>query len=75
MARRSFWAWGLESEEPTLAQRVEIAATLSQEYGVALEAPPTPTLANLGLRQPRVTVPEPLASFCSTDDQIGRAHV
>ncbi len=74
MARRSFWAWGLESEEPTMAQRTEAAAALSKEYGVALEAPPTPTLAQLDLRRPRVTVPEALASFCSTDAHDRAVH-
>ena len=74
MARRSFWAWGLESEEPTLAQRRETAATLSKGYGVVLEVPPAPTLARLDLRRPRVTVPEALGSFCSTDAHDRAVH-
>ena len=35
MSRRSFWAWGLEQDEPTEQQVREAAARLSQRYGVA----------------------------------------
>ena len=74
MPKRSFWAWGLESDEPTTAQRREMAESLSQAYGVSLEVPPVPTTADLELRKPRVTPPSPLASFCSTDTHDRAVH-
>ena len=65
--RRSFWAWGLESEEPTDAQRAERAEHLSKRYGVPITAAPVPKLADAQLRAPRLRVPDALASICATD--------
>jgi alkyldihydroxyacetonephosphate synthase len=73
-ARRSFWAWGLESDEPTPEQRREMAQRLSQQYGVALEAPPSPTDADLALRRPRLKPPRSLAPLCSTDTHDRTVH-
>ena len=66
-ARRSFWAWGLESEEPSNAERAVRADQLSKRYGVAIKAPPVPKLADAVLRAPRIQVPDTLGAFCSTD--------
>ena len=33
--RRSIWTWGLQSDEPTDAQRAEYAKRLSEELGVS----------------------------------------
>ena len=74
MPRRSFWAWGMESDEPTVEQRRQLAESLSQAYGVSLEVPPVPTTADLDLRKPRVTPPSPLAAICSTDTHDRAAH-
>ena len=38
--RRSFWAWCMESEEPTDADRAALAAKLSERYGTAITARP-----------------------------------
>ncbi len=65
--RMSFWAWGLESEEPTDDQRAALARRLSERYGVAITAGPIPDLADAELRPPRVQPPDTLADFCSTD--------
>ncbi len=65
--RMSFWAWGLESEEPTDAQRAELATELSARYGVAVEPKPIPDLNDAELRPPRIAPPDALADFCSTD--------
>jgi len=73
-ARRSFWAWGLESDEPTLEQRREMALRLSNQYGVALEVQPAPTDADLALRRPRVKPPRSLAPFCSMDTHDRAVH-
>ena len=74
MARRSFWAWGLESDEPTVEQVRETATRLSKQYGVPMEAAPPPRLADLNLRQPRITPPASVSIFCSTDTHDRAAH-
>jgi len=65
--RRSFWAWGLESEEPTDAQRAVRAEDLSKRYGTSITPIPVPDLADAELRPPRVQVPDALTGFCRTD--------
>ena len=67
MPRRSFWAWGMESDEPTLQERQDAAGRLSRQYGVALTAPPVPNEADLRLREPRLSPPPIMETFCSTD--------
>ncbi len=65
--RRSFWAWGLESEEPSDAARGVRAEELSKRYGVSITPVPVPNLADAVLRAPRVAVPDALQGFCSVD--------
>ncbi|MGD9751144.1 MAG: FAD-binding oxidoreductase [Acidimicrobiia bacterium] len=65
--RISFWAWSLESEEPTDAQRAALARQLSEQYGVAITPKPVPNLADAQLRPPRITPPDSIAACCSTD--------
>jgi alkyldihydroxyacetonephosphate synthase len=65
--RRSFWAWGLESEEPTDAERQERAEYLSKRFAVSITPAPVPDLADAQLRAPRVKVPDSLAAFCTTE--------
>ena len=65
--RRSFWAWCLESEEPTDAERAELARSLSQRAGTAITAAPVPSLADAQLRRPRTAIPDALAGWCTTD--------
>jgi alkyldihydroxyacetonephosphate synthase len=65
--RMSFWAWGLESEEPTDADRLAMAAQISERYGVSVEPRPIPDLADAQLRPSRVDPPDSFADFCSTD--------
>ena len=74
MARRSFWAWGLESSQPTVQQRKEMAETMSRKYGASLESPPMPTEADLKLRRPRVSPPAALKEICSADDHDRAVH-
>ncbi len=66
--RRSLWMFGLESEEPSYEQRVEMAATLSRDLGVELVAPRIPTAEHLELREPRISPPERLSGFCRQDN-------
>jgi alkyldihydroxyacetonephosphate synthase len=72
--RRSIWINGLESEEPTEAQRREQARQFSERIGVAVELPPIPTLDALQMRAPRIAVPDRLAEFCLTDTYERALH-
>jgi alkyldihydroxyacetonephosphate synthase len=65
--RRSFWAWCLESEEPTDAERQALARRLSEQSGVEITARPVPDLADAELRPPRIAVPDALAGWCNTE--------
>jgi alkyldihydroxyacetonephosphate synthase len=66
-SRRSFWAWCLESEEPTQQQREELAAKYSERAGTPIVPHPVPSLDDARLRAPRVTVPDALTGWCATD--------
>ena len=72
--KRSFWTWGLQSEEPTDAQRAAHAAELSARMGTEIVAPPIPRAEDLALREPRVRVPDSLADFCFTDNYERALH-
>ena len=48
--RKSFWAWCLESEEPSDTDRAVLAAKLSARYGTAITARPVPSLDDAELR-------------------------
>ncbi len=65
--RRSFWAWGLEGEEPTDADRALRAEHLSKRFGVSITPRPVPKLADAVLRPPRIAVPDTLAGICTTE--------
>ena len=64
--RRSFWAWCMESEEPTDADRAALASSLSQRYGTEIKAAPVPRAEDAELRPARIAVPERLAGWCAT---------
>jgi alkyldihydroxyacetonephosphate synthase len=64
--RRSFWAWCMESEEPTDAERAALAARLSETYGTSVVAKPVPKAEDAELRAPRIKVPDSVAAWCST---------
>jgi alkyldihydroxyacetonephosphate synthase len=66
-ARRSFWAWCLASEEPTAEERAALARKLSERAGTEITPRPVPNLADAELRQPRITVPDTVAGWCTTD--------
>ena len=74
MCRRSFWAWGLEQDEPTEQQVREAAARLSQRYGVDVEPVMPPRAEELRLRPPRISPPSALAAICATDDHDRAVH-
>jgi len=64
--RRSFWAWCMESEEPTDADRAALALKLSERYGAAITAGPVPLAEDAELRDPRISVPDRVAEWCSS---------
>ena len=74
MSRRSFWAWGLEQDEPTEQQVREAAARLSQRYGVNVEPVMPPRADDLRLRAPRIAPPSSLVAICSTGDHDRAIH-
>jgi alkyldihydroxyacetonephosphate synthase len=74
MVRRSYWGWGLESDEPGREERLEAARQLGARFGVELEpVEPRPAEA-LELRAPRVQPPAALAAFSTTDAHERAAH-
>ena len=72
--RRSFWTWGLQSEEPTDAERATHAAQLSQRFGAEIVAPPIPGAEDLDLRPPRIGIPDAVSAFCHTDNYERALH-
>ncbi|MEE9279654.1 MAG: FAD-binding oxidoreductase [Myxococcota bacterium] len=73
-SRRSFWCYGLESEQPTDQERREFAKSISERWGVNVEPPPIPTLDSLALREPRIRPSAALESFCTTDKHERAVH-
>ncbi|MHB8244856.1 MAG: FAD-binding oxidoreductase [Acidimicrobiales bacterium] len=65
--RRSLWAWCLESEEPTEADRAVLARELSARAGVPIVPRPPPAISSADLRPSRISVPKILAEWCTTD--------
>ncbi|MFN0095161.1 MAG: FAD-binding oxidoreductase [Dehalococcoidia bacterium] len=74
MPRRSWWGWGLESDEPTDEQRVTMAARMSARWGVTLEPAPRPEIGRIALRAPRLTAPAALAGIVSADAHERAGH-
>lgn len=72
--RRSIWMFGLESEEPTEEQRRAHARLLSQRFGVPVETPPIPRVADLKLRAPRIKPPDSISGICFTDNYERALH-
>ena len=61
MAKRSFWAWGMEQDEPTAEQMKTAAGELAKRYSVSLTPVTPPNASDLSLRKPRITAPSSLA--------------
>ena len=74
MAKRSFWAWGMEADEPSLQAKQEAARRLSITYGVPLEIIPTPNSNDLDLRPSRIKPPKSLDAICTTDSHERASH-
>ncbi len=74
MAKRSFWAWGMEPDEPTAEQMKTVAAVLSKRYNVNLTPVTPPRPSDLSLRKPRITPPSSLDAICASDDHDRAVH-
>jgi len=74
MAKRSFWAWGNEADEPTAEQMKTAAGELAARYNVSLNPVTPPNTSGLSLRKPRITPPSTLADICVSDDQDRAVH-
>lgn len=72
--RHSIWMYGLESEEPTEAQRRAHAKVLSERFGVPVALPPWPRVEALKLRPPRIKAPDSITAFCFTDNYERALH-
>lgn len=66
-SRRSLWAWGMESEEPTEQDRQKLAKSLSERAGKPVTPRPLPSIDDIELRAPRIAIPTALAACCTTD--------
>ena len=74
MAKRSFWAWGHESDEPTAEQMKTAADELSKRYCVNLDPVSPPRPSDISLRKPRISPPSSLAGICVSDDHDRAVH-
>jgi len=74
MAKRSFWAWGMEADEPTPEQMKAAAEELAGRYKVVLTPVAPPRASELSLRKPRITPPPSLSSICVSDDCDRAVH-
>ncbi|MDA0263346.1 MAG: FAD-binding oxidoreductase [Chloroflexi bacterium] len=74
MAKRSFWAWGHEADEPTAEQMKATAEALAKQYNVDLKPVAPPRSADLSLRKPRITPPPAMADICASDDHDRAVH-
>jgi alkyldihydroxyacetonephosphate synthase len=66
-SRRSLWAWGLERDEPSEADREKLAASLSERAGKPITPRPLPRVEDIELRPPRIAAPTALDACCTTD--------
>jgi alkyldihydroxyacetonephosphate synthase len=64
--RRSFWAWGNQSTEPTAERLRSAAREMSKRFGVNLSPGRPPDLSAISLRRPRISPGGAIAGFCST---------
>ena len=74
MPLRSFWAWGLQSEEPTDADMLRQAEALSQRFHLPVTPRQIPASADLYLPPPRITPPSNLAEICSSEPHDRAFH-
>jgi alkyldihydroxyacetonephosphate synthase len=66
--RRKWYSWGYEGEEIPAEAVKKMANRMSERLGVGeLEILPDPTLDDIELRDPRISIPRSLESFCTSE--------
>lgn len=65
--RRSYWAWGMESQEPTPAKREAAAKAMSERFGASLDTVQARSVEQLDLRPSRITAPDTLSEIVTAD--------
>ncbi len=72
--KRSFWTWGFVSDEPSDADRKRAALAVAARTGTAVDPPPIPKLEHIEVRPPRLSVPEALRDWVTTDHEERLLH-
>ena len=72
--QRSFWTWGFVSDQPTDADRKRAALAVAERTGMAVEPPRIPKLEDIEVRAPRLSVPEGLRDWVTTDHEERLLH-
>ena len=67
--QQSFWGWGWADRFPPAEERRRLGQLIGALLGLRepLEPRPAPTLGSITIPEPRLTAPEALAAFCTTD--------
>lgn len=66
--RRKFWSWGYEGDNVPKADIDNMVKRVQNRLGVdGLELLPDPTLDEIDLRKPRISIPSTLGSFCTSE--------
>ena len=71
---RSFWTWGYRSDEPSEADRRNMAVAISKRFDRVVTPPPIPKLDDIQLRPARVKVPARLAGWVNTEHRERALH-
>lgn len=75
VARRKFWGWGREDQQPSHEQVCETAAGMRAHLGFGAEDVERPAaLEDLELAQPRLRPPASLAPICTAERYERAAH-
>lgn len=73
--RRKFWGWGYEGNVLSLAEVQRLESRLAQQFGVShFEYTPPPTVEEIRLRPPRLSIPTSLRRLCTTEPYERLAH-
>lgn len=76
MAKRlKFWGWGYEGDELSEAERKFVLDNYASRFGVSeFDWIPVPAEDEIGLRKPRLALPQKLAAICSTAQHDRLTH-
>jgi alkyldihydroxyacetonephosphate synthase len=73
--KRRFWGWGVDGAGPTREQQEKMGHTIAARFGASPRDPiAPPTVAELDLPAPRVSLPESLAHLGTTDAEERAGH-